>query len=139
MSAMMTTEHWPIVLVNWDAPRGDDLERYFEDSRALLARRELYVMITFVKRFDNDRRHREAIAQFMKETAAEASRYCVCTAMVCTSPAFRFAFSTLLLITGFSTPYRVCASLNDALTFCRDKAGARNLVLPHLETNQPFI
>jgi hypothetical protein len=127
----MNTTHWPLVFVDWDSVQTDEeLERYFAESRANLERRQLFAMVTHIRRFDQSRRHRNAIAGFMKETDAAAKEYCIGTAMVCESPAFRFGLSTVLLIKGFAVPYRICGTFDQAMAFCRERAHERELALP---------
>ena len=124
-------DQWPLLLVSWNAVQTDeDIERYIADSNGYLQRREPFVLLTYMRRYHNEARHRARLAAWMKETSELARKYCVASVMVADSMAFRFALSTLLLLASLPFPYKVCASEIDAEVFLREEAAKRGLRLP---------
>ena len=115
----------------WDGDQNDaDLEHYLRETRAAAERRKPYVSITWMKKYASNDRYRRRIADLFIEIDPLLRELNVCSAIITRSTAFRFVLSAFFLLKPLPTPYRVCATFEEAMAFCREESRKRGLVLP---------
>ncbi len=130
---VVNIDQWPVVQAVWDGEQSDaDIDAYIRDTLACYARRQPFVTITWMKKYSATSEHRRRIAELMKQTEGEVKNFSVCSAIIAPSAGFRFVLSTVLLLKPMATPYKVCASFQEALPFVREHARNRKLALPPL-------
>jgi hypothetical protein len=61
---------------------------------------------------------------------ADVRKFSICSALIAPSTAFRFVLSTVFLVKKMDTPYHVCATFDEAMSFCRNEALKRKVTLP---------
>ena len=118
---------FPIVEVTIDGRINEaDFRIFADEQRALLARAKPYAQIADASRAEIvDPRVRKLMSDFLSETMAQASRLCLGTAVVVTSPLIRGGLTAVLWLV--QTPYPIVAvgSRAEAVAFCQQKLGAR--------------
>ena len=94
------------------------------------ARKERYVGISYLKRYNRDKPQVDRIARWIKETEEVTRTYCMAAGMINDSTGFRFLLSAVFLIKRMPCPYQVCATFDEAVKFVRKESEPRGLVLP---------
>lgn len=131
MSIVVDLAQWPIVQTVWDGEQTvEDVERYTHDVERIYARREPFVTITWMKKYKASPEIRKRISEMMAKTEGDVKQFSICSALIAPSTAFRFILSTVFLVKKMDTPYQVCATFDEAMTFCRNEAQKRKVVLP---------
>jgi hypothetical protein len=131
MAIDLDLRSWPLVFTRFDGSQSiEEVDGYFGRTAAIHARKEPWVSVSFMNGYTRDPRVLRRMAEWMKKTEQPIREYCVATAMVAPSAGFRFMLGTVLLIQPIFCPYTVCANLEDALAFVRQKARERALTLP---------
>ena len=127
----VTSEHWPVVLVKFDADQTmADTDRFMRAFDELHAKKQPYVSISYMRRYARDRDQVQKVAEWMKRTAEDTRRYCLATGIITQSLGFRFLLTSIFLVRPMSCPYRVCGSFADALAFVTAKATEHGLTIP---------
>ena len=68
-------EHWPVVMVKFDAAQTmDDCERFIAAMDSIHQRREPYASISYMRRYNSDRRQVMRVAKWMKSSAEDTQR-----------------------------------------------------------------
>lgn len=121
----------PVVFTKFDGEQTlEELERYIADMDAVFARKQPYYSVTWLKRYARDPQQIRRTAAWFKDREQVIRQLCIATSMISTSPALRFALSTLFLIRPMYGPYTVCGSFDEALTFGQTEFKKRGLRLP---------
>jgi hypothetical protein len=124
-------EHWPVVLVKFDADQTmEDCDRFIAAMDAIHRRQEPYASISYMRRYNSDRLQVRRVAEWMKSSAADTERWCIGTGIVTRSLGFRFLLSSIFLVKPMVCPYRVCSNFDEAWQFVAGEGRKRNLVLP---------
>jgi hypothetical protein len=124
-------EHWPVVLVKFDADQTmADCERFIAAMDSIHRRQQPYASISYMRRYNTDRRQVRRVAEWMKSSADETKRWCVGTGIVTESLGFRFLLSSIFLVKPMVCPYQVCRSFDEAWHFVAGEARKRNVILP---------
>jgi len=127
----ISTDHWPVVLVKFDADQTmEDCERFMRVMDAIHARKAPYASISYMRRYNRDRAQVQRVAGWMKDTAELTQRYCVGTGIITQSLGFRFLLTSIFLVRPMSCPYQVCAGFDEAWRFVRDQGTRRGLAVP---------
>ncbi len=128
----------PVVFTKFDGEQSlDELERYIADMDAVFARKQPYYSVTWLKRYARDAQQIKRTAQWFKDREPVIRQLCIATTIISTSPALRFALSTLFLIRPMVGPYTVCATFDDAVTFGQNEFKKRGLRLPDVRNPWP--
>jgi hypothetical protein len=123
--------HWPLVFTRFEGSQTvEEVDAHFAQMESVHARKQPWVNISLMSGYTRDPRVMRRVAQGMKRTQEAIRAHCLAVAMVAPSAGFRFMLSSVLLIQPMSCPYAVCASLDEAWGFVRDKAAERKLILP---------
>ena len=131
MSIRVDKSSWPVVQTVWDGEQTlGDVDAYIDDVLAIYARRELFVTVTWLKKYSTTPEVRRRISELMERSKDEVKKFSICSAMIAPSTGFRFVLSTILLVKKMDTPYQVCANFDEAMKFCRAEAIKRGLMLP---------
>jgi hypothetical protein len=132
MSAIrLSREKWPIVIWVFDGEQTDaDLDFYFKMLDEIHARRQRFATISWMKKFNSNRKHLARIGAWAKENNELTSTYNTAAAMISTSPLFRFVLSSFFLIQPMRTPYQVCASYQEATDWISERLRAGGLPVP---------
>jgi hypothetical protein len=124
-------EHWPVVLVKFDADQTmDDCERFIGAMDSIHRRREPYASISYMRRYNSDRQQVRRVAEWMKASAADTERWCIGNGIITRSLGFRFLLSSIFLVKPLVCPYQVCGSFDEAWRFVAEKGRKRNLTIP---------
>jgi hypothetical protein len=127
----IVVDHWPVVLVKFDADQTMvDCERFIEAMDAIHRRREPYASISYMRRYNTDRRQVRRVAEWMKSSAEDTKKWCIGTGIVTQSIGFRFLLSSIFLVKPMVCPYQVCGSFAEAWRFVSGEGRKRNLVIP---------
>lgn len=127
----ITSEHWPVVLVKFDAEQTmEDCERFIRAMDEIHRRNRPYASISYMRRYNTDREQVQRVARWMRDTAEETRRLCVGTGIVTRSLGFRFLLSSIFLVRPMPCPYQVCGSFDEAWRFVHDEGGKRGLIVP---------
>ena len=120
----------PLVFTKFDGEQTlDELERYIANMDAVFAKKQPYYSVTWLKKYARDPQQIKRTAAWFKDREKEIGALCVCTSIISTSAALRFALSTLFLIRPITGPYTVCATFDEAMTFGQDQFRKRGLRL----------
>lgn len=131
MSILVDTAQWPIVQTVWDGETTvSDVDKYIEQLDGIFGRKELFLTITWMKKYSTNGEVRKRISDLMVRHAEAARQYSVCSALIAPNTAFRFVLSTIFLIKKMDTPYLVCANFDEAMKFARAEADKKKLRLP---------
>lgn len=126
------TSQWPIAIHRVEgALSNQQIDAYVDAGTTLLLRGERHVVIldtTRMGRFTAYARARSA--QWQQTYRNELERYCLGTAYVVPSPLLRFIVMTVLLVGKLPTPYVVCDSIEEAMTWCRERLADAELRAP---------
>jgi len=129
----VTTEHWPVVLVKFDAQQTmEDCERFMRGMDAIHRRKQAYASISYMRRYATERAQVQRVAQWMKDTAEDSKRWCVGTGIVTQSLGFRFLLSSIFLVKPMPCPYQVCSSFSEAWRFVHEEGRKRGLAVPQV-------
>jgi hypothetical protein len=129
----ISTDHWPVVLVKFDADQTmEDCERFMDAMDAVHRRREPYASISYMRRYNTDRQQVQRVARWMKENAGHTEQWCVGTGIVTQSLGFRFLLSSIFLVRPMPCPYQVCGSFGEAWRFVYTAGATRGLAVPNV-------
>ncbi len=127
----VTIDHWPVVLVKFDADQTmADCERFMRGMDEIHRRKLPYASISYMRRYNTDREQVQRVARWMKDHAEETRRLCVGTGIVTQSLGFRFLLSSIFLVRPMPCPYQVCGSFDEAWRFVRAEGRKRGLEVP---------
>jgi hypothetical protein len=127
----MDCSQWPFVFSSFDGPLAvPDLESYIQRFSALWNRKQNYVSILYIRAYSRDQQVIQRLVRWMKESEDLSRQYCMGTALLSTSGAFRFLLSSIFLLKKMPVPYQVCGSFAEAVAFGRSNANKRGLTLP---------
>ncbi len=130
MSIALDVSQPPIVFTKFDGEQTlDELERYIADMDAVFARRQPYFSVTWLKRWARDPQQIKRTAAWFKDREQVIRALCIATTIISTSPALRFALSTLFLIRPMYGPYSVCPTFDEAMRFGQTEFNKRGLQL----------
>jgi hypothetical protein len=122
---------WPVVFWVFDGVQTDeDVEFYLSTLNMLHSRKEPFVTISLMRKFQSNRQHLSRVAEWIKRDQASGVTYNIAAAMISTSPLFRFALSSLFLIQPLQTPYRVFAEQSLGLEWVSGVLRERKLKVP---------
>jgi hypothetical protein len=131
MSILLDTSQWPFVFTKFDGDQSpDELDAYIERIDEVHARRQLYVGVSFLKRYTSDRKAIARVGRWLKEAEEVQRRYCVAVGMINLSGGFRFVLGAIFLLKPMPCPYHVTKSFDEAVDFVREQALRRRLALP---------
>ena len=122
------TAHWPQV-VYWvdEAATEADVDAFIAAANEVLQRREPYVAILDASQLKRASPPlRQKAVEWQKAHRNELAAHCLGTAFVLSSPIMRFITMTVLLLTDLPTPWRVCASVEDAMGWGRELLAKRS-------------
>ena len=122
---------WPYVFTRFDgAQTSADLDKYIARMDAEVhARKQPYVDVTFLKKYNRDKETVERMRKWIAETEHFTRERCLAIAMVNSSAGFRFVLSAIFVIQPMPCPYDVCGSFDEAVAFVQKEAGKRKLKL----------
>jgi len=127
----VSTDHFPLVLVKFDADQTmEDCQRFMDAMDAIHRRKRPYISVSYMRRYNTDREQVRRVAEWMKANAELTRELCVATGIVTRSLGFRFLLTSIFLIRPMPCPYQVCGSFAEALAFVRKEAGLRGLAVP---------
>lgn len=105
----------PVVLTVFNGEQDEQaVDRYIQQMDAVYDRGQRFVGTTFMLRYRPDISQLKRIADWTKARHQVIERICVGTAIYAPSPAFRFLFSTLLMMQPLPVPYTVVSELEEA-------------------------
>jgi hypothetical protein len=114
---------WPIVVhAAVGRPSPEQIDAYILEAEAVLARHEPHVVILDTSGLEEASayaRHRGA--EWRSANEADLARYCLGTAYVVASPFMRLVLMMTLLLTRLPTPYRVCETVDEAMSWARQR------------------
>ena len=131
--------HWPLVVVRVD--RGpatkEHVQAFVASQREMLTRREPFVEIAdALDAAVISAVERRMLADWLKESEAQAKPLCVAVGVLVSSPIIRGAMNAVLWIKSPEFPMHVCATEDEAVSFLSDavrKDGRIPHALPKLE------
>jgi hypothetical protein len=127
----VSTAHFPVVLVKFDADQTmADCERFMAEMDAIHRRKQPYLSISYMRKYNTDRVQVRRVAEWMKANADKTREFCVATGIVTQSLGFRFLLSSIFLIRPMPCPYQVCSSFAQAVAFVRTEAEKRGVAMP---------
>jgi hypothetical protein len=130
----VSTEHFPLVLVKFDADQTmQDCERFMDAMDEIHRRRQPYLSVSYMRKYNTDREQVRRVAEWMKANAHLTREFCVATGIVTQSLGFRFLLSSIFLIRPMPCPYQVCRSFDEAVAFVRGEAHKRGMMVPPLQ------
>ena len=126
----VTTEHFPVVLVKFDADQTmEDSQRFLDAMDEIHRLKQPYVSVSYMRKYNTDPKQVRRVGEWMKANAPLTKEYCVATGIITQSLGFRFLLSSIFLIRPMPCPYQVCASFAEAATFVRAQAARRGMLL----------
>ncbi len=103
-------------------PNDQEFENYLRTLDGLLDRRRRYAVILDVQTKElMPRSQRRAQAEWMKRRRTDLEKFCAGTAFVFQSAVYRFVLSSIFLLQPIPTPYEICANVDEALAWARQK------------------
>jgi hypothetical protein len=120
---------WPLTLTRFDGNQTvPELVHYIDRfDREVHARREPYVGIAYLRRYNRDRETIALMQQWLKRTEEVTRRYCLGVAMISPSAGFRFVLSAIFVVQPMPCPYEVCSSYAEAVRFVTGAASRGGL------------
>lgn len=123
MAAISFEDRWPIVIVSFG---GQCTDREFADYLAQLdayytRAQKMAVILHTLPGYTPRRVDDQAQARWLKERRELLKQYCVGTSFVFHSMAMRFLLSAVFVVQPLPMPYQVCATLEEALRWSRDR------------------
>lgn len=119
---------WPIVVHRTiGVPSDADVDAFIKRADAILAKQQPHVVI-----FDNvlsgrvSAYMRQRSMDWLKANSPQLAEHCLGTGLVFRSAALRFVMSTVMLVASHPVPHKVCATLDEALTWARVQIAARH-------------
>lgn len=124
--ALITDEsRWPIVVHSTiGVPSEAEVDAFMRRADAILARRTRHAVV-----FDNSQAGRvpaymrQKTFEWLGRNRGELERWCVGSALVVRSAALRFLMATVMLVSSHGVEQEVFASLDPALSWCRERLG----------------
>lgn len=115
------TSRWPIVVHAVEGTLSDrELDAYLQEASALMEREGSYLAVMDASQIGSvSASMRSRIASWQRQYRAVVERRCLGVVYVLSSPLLRFIGMTILLVTGLSVPYVVCASREEALRWAQ--------------------
>lgn len=122
----MDASQWPIVIHSVEGVLTDqELEGYIDEATRVLARGGPHATVMDASRIGKVSAYMRARSvQWQREHEALLRANCVATAYVLTSPILRFIAMTVVLVTRLPTPLRVFGTVEDAMTWSRERLAA---------------
>ncbi len=118
------TSLWPLVVVRFTATEAtdEDIERFFEEQRRMLACGERYVELvdTANVRFVMNAAQRRKFVEFLKETTDASSRLCIGLSVLVQGSLFRGAMQAVLWLFTPEMPVKMAPSLEACARHCRE-------------------
>lgn len=109
-------DRWPLVVYTFDGqPQEQDVDFFIKAVDQIHARGETYASIGHVKKAKVDTSLVKRAAHGMIKNWPFAKQYCCGSAIVISSPVFRFLLSSFFLITPIPYPYIVTENLDEAI------------------------
>jgi len=137
-SIEVSLDQWPVVFTKFDGDQSvKDIDDFMTMMDGVLARKQLFVTINWMKRYTRSRDSMHRMGEWIKQTESATSAYAVAMTMVNASVGFRFLLSTVFLVRPLPVPYTVTPTLEGAFAFCRSQAERRGLALP-AELRKPW-
>jgi hypothetical protein len=114
-SIRVDTTLFPIVLTVFNGDQDEpEVDRYIARMNTLYADGQPYIGATLMVRYRPEVAQLKRIADWSRERKADIARSCAGVSIVAPSPAFRFLFSTLLMMQPMPCPYTVVSDVDDA-------------------------
>lgn len=136
MSIALDLTQPPFVFTKFDGEQTlEELERYIADMDAVFARQEPYFSVTWLKKYARSPDQVKRTAAWFKDRDQVIRERCICSAIISSSAAFRFALSAVFLIKPMPGPYTVCGSFDDAMSFGRGEFRKRGVRFPERVRN----
>jgi hypothetical protein len=124
-------DHWPLVLVKFDANQTmADCDRFIDAMESIHRRKQPYASISWMRKYNTDREQVQRVAEWMKSSAEDTRKWCIGTGIVTQSLGFRFLLSSIFLVKPLVCPYQVCRSFNEAWQFVSAEGQKRNVIVP---------
>lgn len=117
-SIVTDVRHFPLVLVTLPSKQvgDDDVSRFVNDQRALLARGERhYVVADATKSIAFSAPHRRRLADWLEESEPLAKELSIGMAIVIASPIIRGALTAVFWMKKPPMPTKLCATLDEAI------------------------
>ncbi len=109
-------DRWPLVIYTFDGQlQEQDLTFFLDSVDRMHARKEIYASIGHLKQAKVDTALVKRAAQGLIKSWPLAKQYCCGSAIVISSPVFRFLLSSFFLITPIPYPYIITEDLNEAI------------------------
>jgi hypothetical protein len=109
------TSHWPIVLTIFNGQQTEaEVDAYIAQMDAIYDRHEPFIGASFMLRYRSDLKQLRRIAEWTRKRADVVERHCQALVIVAPSAAFRFIFSSFLMIQPVSMPYTIVADTDAA-------------------------
>ena len=140
MAITLDLSHLPLVLTKFDGEQTpDEVDEYIARMDQVLARRQPYVGIAWMRRYARSSVHTERIGRWIKDTEEPTRQYCLGAAMISQSTGFRFALAAIFLIRPMPCPYLVCGTWSEAIAYACAQADKAGVDLPQLASPWPEL
>ncbi len=113
------------------------MDAYIEEMNAVHRRRELYFGVSYMKKYNSERKMVARAQRWLQETEEQTKKYCVGVSILSRSAGFRFILSAVYLVKPMPIPSLVTGRFSEAIGFARKQCGNRGLPLPSTIPN-PF-
>lgn len=124
-------DRWPLLLMIIDGNQtDDDVEYYHEKLAGFHARREPFLMQTYVERYSPKISHIQAMARWTKANKEMVKKNCKGSAIVIPSETFRILLSSFFLISNIPFPYIVTTDPEEAEAWIEKRAMEVGLEIP---------
>jgi len=131
MAIDVSLEQWPYVFSRWETEQtSSDLDAYITLMDTVLERRQPYVGVAYIKKWNRASGAVEKMGKWLKQTDDVTRKYCLAAGLISTSTAFRFTLGAVLLIKPMPYPYNVFGTFEEAVRFVQKEARQRGLTLP---------
>jgi hypothetical protein len=122
---------WPLLIQTFDGRQTDTDIAYFE-SRMLevFARREGFVSLVHVRKYEANAAHIRRLATFTKENRGPLEAHCKGSAIVIPSPSFRFLLSSFYLMVPMPHPTLICEETSRAAPWLVHRLKEARLQIP---------
>ncbi|MGA9521590.1 MAG: hypothetical protein WBV82_09010 [Myxococcaceae bacterium] len=128
-SVHVDTSQWPIVVhTTVGSPSDGQFDAYIREATEVLFREGRHVAVMDSSLLGKASAYaRERKKEWLANHEQDLRRACLGTAFVLSSPVTRFAAATILLVRPFPTPYVVCATLEEAMAWARQRLSDANV------------
>lgn len=114
--------HWPLVIVGSGntASTDEEIQRFIQDQKAMLARGERFVELADMTHAQMmNASQRRTLADWLKEAEGPSKRLCVGVSVVITNPLLRGGMQAVFWLASLSVPMKTAANLEEAVGHCR--------------------